>query len=114
MKRMPRTLAALTACLALLAVTQADAAGKLPIPAAAARAKAFAKQTCKRDDSCARSGVSNCKRQRARVVLCRIFLHRRTAAQGHYRCTRLVRLVPAHDKLHPKHARVSGVGRWSC
>lgn len=115
MRRALRSSIAIAVCVALVAVGEASAAGKLPIPVAAKRAEAFAERTCKHDDNCARSGVSNCKRQKPRVVLCRIFLHRRTAAQGHYRCTRLVRLVPAR-KSHQqaRHARVSGVGRWSC
>lgn len=114
MRRALRLCIVLAACLALVCAGQAGAAGKLPIPVAAKRAEAFAAQTCEHDDNCARSGVSNCKRQKPRVVLCRIFLHRRTAAQGHYRCTRLIRLVPAQDKLHPMHAKLNGVGRWSC
>jgi hypothetical protein len=114
MRRAPIACIALVACVALVAVGEAGAAGKLPIPVAAERAKAFAEQTCRHDDNCARSGVNNCKRQAPRVALCRIFLHRRTAAQGHYRCTRLIRLVPAHNKPHPKHAKVNGVGRWQC
>jgi hypothetical protein len=114
MRRALSACIALMACVALVVAAEAGAAGKLPIPVAAERAKAFAERTCKHDDNCARSGVSNCKRQKRRVVLCRIFLHRRTAAQGHYRCTRLVRLIPTRNKPHPKHAKVSGVGRWSC
>ena len=114
MRRALNACIVLATCFALVAAAEAGAAGKLPVPVAAHRAAAFAESTCKHDDNCARSGVSNCKRQKPRVVLCRIFVHRRTAAQGHYRCTRLIRLVPARNKLHPKHAKVSGVGRWQC
>lgn len=98
-------------CAALMLPAGVAVARKLPIPVARKQAASFAKRTCTRDDSCIRSGVSNCRRQRARVVLCRIFLKRKTDVQGRYRCTRLVRLslIP-----RTRHAKVTGVGRWRC
>ncbi len=89
----------------------AGAAAKLPIPVASERAAAFAASTCERDESCAKHGVANCRRQRARVVLCRVFLVRDTEVQGRYRCSRLVRLGPVRGG---RHAKVTGLGRWHC
>jgi hypothetical protein len=114
MRRASIACIAFVACLALAPVGQAIAAGKLPIPVAAKRAAAFAKRTCDHDESCVRSGVANCKRQKPRVVLCRIFIRRHTDAQGRYHCTRLVRLIPAHKSDRPKHAKVNGLGHWQC
>jgi hypothetical protein len=112
MKRAPSLALVIAICAGLvLSVPASNAARKLSVPAAANRAAAFAARTCKHDASCARHGVSNCRRKRARVILCRIFIRRRTEIQGHYRCTRLVRLssVPGTRK-----AKVTGLGRWDC
>jgi hypothetical protein len=105
----------LSIALALLAAAAisagaAGATGKLAVPVAADRAATFAKRTCAHDQSCVRSGVSNCRRESRRVVFCRIFLRRRTEVQGRYECTRLIRLAPASAS----HARVTGIGRWHC
>lgn len=98
-------------CAALTLPAEAAVARKLAVPVASHRAAAFAKRTCTHDDSCIRYGVSNCRRQRARVVLCRVFIRRSTKVQGHYRCTRLVRLSLIRGT---RHARVTGVGSWRC
>jgi hypothetical protein len=99
--------AALFAALAL----PAQAGEKLSIPDARARADNYAETTCKHDSSCAKAGVKNCRRHSARVVLCRIFDHRKTEEQGNFVCTRLVRL-----SLKPKSGKipVTGVSDWSC
>ncbi len=97
------------AALLLLTVPTANAGEKLTIPAARERAAAFAANTCAHDDSCARSGVQNCRRLSDRIVLCRIFDHRKTEEQGNFVCTRLVRLA-----LQPPSVRVTGVGDWGC
>ena len=106
-----RLLLAATA-LFLLAAPPASAGGeKLSIPAARERAAGFAESTCAHDDSCAGSGVRNCRRLGARLALCRIFDHRKTTEQGNFTCTRLVRLA-----LQPpsQSIRVTGVGDWDC
>lgn len=102
---------AASATFALLAVPAGADSVKLSIPAARERAAAFAESTCKHDPSCAGHGVRNCRRQRARVVLCRIFDHRKTDEQGNFVCTRLIRLG-----LEPRTGRipVTGVGNWDC
>jgi hypothetical protein len=107
-----RTLSvALALCAALAtAAVAAAAVVKLPVPVAAQKAETFAKRTCAHDQSCVRSGVSNCRRAGQRVVFCRIFLSRNTAVQGRYECTRLVRLAP----VSANHARVTGLGSWDC
>lgn len=89
----------------------AQAGEKLTIPAARERAERYAETTCEHDKSCASSGVQNCRRHSARVVLCRIFDHRKTEDQGNFLCTRLVRL-----SLKPKTGKipVTGVSDWSC
>ncbi len=99
------------AALFLLAAPPASAGEKLSIPAARERAATFAERTCAHDDSCAGSGVQNCRRLGARVVLCRIFDHRKTTEQGNFVCTRLVRMAlkPPGRRVH-----VTGVGDWSC
>lgn len=96
---------------ALVGTPALAAAGRLSIPRARERAEAFAESTCAHDKSCARSGVMGCRRQGDRVVLCRIYDHRRTEKQGDFRCTRLVRLG-----LQPRTHRVpvTGVGGWDC
>jgi hypothetical protein len=111
MGRMQRYGVVVLLCAAPAAIATAAGATKLQVPVASHRAASFAKRTCDHDASCVRSGVSNCRRQRARVVLCRVFLRRRTDVQGRYRCTRLVRLslIPG-----TRHARVTGVGSWRC
>ena len=78
---------------------------------AAQKSGLFAKRTCAHDSSCVRHGVSNCRRQSRRVVLCRIFDERDTSVQGKYRCTRLIRvsLDPATQRTP-----VTGLGRWNC
>jgi hypothetical protein len=98
-------------CAFLAIPVESAVARRLSVPVAKHRAVAFAKRTCKHDGSCVRSGVVKCRRQRARVVLCRIFLRRNTDVQGRYRCTRLVRLslIPG-----TRHARVTGIGSWRC
>ncbi|HEX6228051.1 MAG TPA: hypothetical protein VFZ41_01155 [Solirubrobacterales bacterium] len=105
----------LGACLSLGAILlvagpSAAAPVRLPIPLAAQKAAVFAKRTCAHDESCVRSGVSNCRRKSRRVVLCRIFLRRRTVVQGKYQCSRLIRLAP----LSTRRAKVTGIGRWNC
>jgi hypothetical protein len=99
------------AALFLLVAPPASAGEKLSIPVARERAATFAESTCAHDDSCAGSGVQNCRRLSDRVVLCRIFDHRKTAEQGNFACTRLVRLA-----LKPPSRRVdvTGVGDWDC
>jgi hypothetical protein len=97
----------------LLAVTgpQALAAIELPISRAAEKSALFADHTCAHDKHCVGHGVSNCHRQRPRIVFCRIVLRRSTPTQGRYRCTRLVRLG-----MDPKTHRVpvTGLGHWQC
>lgn len=109
---MTRRLALLLASAALLlsTVPPASAGERLSIPAARERAAAFAERTCVHDESCARSGVQSCRRLSDRVVLCRIFDHRKTDEQGNFVCTRLVRLGLRPDGKIP----VTGVGDWNC
>lgn len=108
-----RSLAALVACAALLALPAASpAAGpELPIGAAADRSARFAERLCDRDRNCVRHGVLNCRREAARVVICRIFDERDTRAQGRYECNRLIRVGfdPATGRVP-----VTGLGRWHC
>jgi hypothetical protein len=101
---------AAAALLAFLAVP-AQAGETLSIPAARERAENYAETTCKHDSSCAKAGVKNCRRHSARVVLCRIFDHRKTEEQGNFLCTRLVRF-----SLKPKSGKipVTGVSDWQC
>lgn len=98
------------AALMLLVAAPASAGEKLSIPAARERASAFAENTCAHDDSCHSAGVQNCRRQSNRVVLCRIFDHRKTDEQGNFVCTRLIRLALKPSGQIP----VTGVGDWSC
>lgn len=81
------------------------------MPVAAERAARFAGSTCEHDPHCVGDGVANCRRQAPRVVLCRIFVERKTQVQGNYRCHRLVRMA-----LDPATRRkpVTGLGRWHC
>lgn len=111
MSRAPAILLAVVALLALSAVPTLAAGKKLTIPAARERAAQYADTTCKHDDSCAKAGVQNCKRHSDRVVLCRIYDHRKTQEQGNFLCKRWVRL-----SLQPKTGRipVTGVSDWSC
>jgi hypothetical protein len=97
--------------LTLVLSSVAAAADTLPIPRARERATDFAKSTCAHDKSCARAGVLRCRRQTDHIVLCRIFDHRKTEAQGSFVCTRLVRLA-----LKPRSHRVqvTGVSDWAC
>jgi hypothetical protein len=99
--------AALFACL----VVTAQAGETLSIPDARERAAKYAETTCEHDSSCAKAGVKNCRRHSARVVLCRIFDHRKTEEQGNFLCTRWVRF-----SLQPKTGKipVTGVSDWSC
>jgi hypothetical protein len=92
-------------------VSPASAGEKLSIPAARERAAAFAERTCAHDASCARSGVRNCRHQSDRVVLCRIFDHRKTDEQGNFVCTRLIRLAL---QLPSRKIPVTGVSDWDC
>jgi hypothetical protein len=105
------TACALAALLALASAPVATAADKLPISVARERAAAFAENTCSHDKHCAHSGVKACRRQSARVVICRIFDHRKTDEQGSFVCTRPIRLA-----LDPQTGRVpvTGVGEWDC
>jgi hypothetical protein len=98
------------AALAVFALPAA-AAGDLSISAAAEKSAVFAEHTCAHDKLCVDHGVSNCYRQRARVVFCRIVIRRHTEAQGKYRCSRLIRLG-----FDPRTNRVpvTGLGRWHC
>jgi hypothetical protein len=91
--------------------TAASAADKLTIATAREKAAAFAERTCKRDESCVRSGVLNCRREAQRVVHCRIFDDRDTEAQGNYRCNREIRMVMNPDTHR---VPVTGLGRWHC
>jgi hypothetical protein len=103
---------ALCALLTVLGTTTALAAGpKLRIDRAAERSAEFAERTCDRDRNCVRHGVSNCRRQSRRIVICRIFDERDTRAQGRYLCSRLIRLA-----LDPetRFVPVTGLGRWRC
>ena len=84
---------------------------KLTIPRATARAGGFAESTCKRDESCVRSGVLSCNRKGDLVVHCQIFDERHTDAQGNYRCNREIRIVMDRKTLR---APVNGLGRWQC
>lgn len=93
------------------AALPAEAGVKLTVPVARDRADAFAENTCAHDKSCAGSGVRNCRRQSDRVVLCRIYDHRKTEEQGKFVCTRLIRLSL---KLPGHRVPVTGVSNWSC
>jgi hypothetical protein len=99
------------AALLLLPATPAIAGEKLSIPAARERADAFAANTCAHDESCANAGVRNCQRQQDRIVLCRIFDHRKTEAQGSFVCTRLIRVALQPPEMS---VRVTGLGEWDC
>ena len=109
LSRRLRLLLASAGIFALLAVPAA--AAKLSIADARERAARYAENTCDHDKSCAKAGVQSCRRQAERVVLCRIFDHRKTEEQGNFVCTRLVRL-----SLDPKTGRipVTGVSDWNC
>ena len=98
------------AALLLLAAAPASAGEKLTIPAARERAAEFAANTCAHDESCHKAGVQSCRRQSERVVLCRIFDHRKTEEQGNFVCTRLVRLGLKPSGKIP----ITGVGDWTC
>lgn len=110
---MSRRLGALVAAASLLLVSAppALAGEKLSIPAARERASAFADSTCEHDSSCHNAGVQNCRRLADRLVLCRIFDHRKTDEQGNFLCTKLVRLA-----LQPPEpgVKVTGVSNWTC
>lgn len=109
---MSRRLGLLLAGVALLlAAPPASAGERLPIPVARDRAATFAEKICTHDTSCASSGVRNCRRLADRIVLCRIFDHRKTEAQGSFVCTRLVRLAL---KLPSRKVPVTGVSDWNC
>lgn len=95
----------------LLTASPASAGEKLSIPDARDRAAAFGVKTCEHDTSCAGSGVQNCRRLSDRVVLCRIYDHRKTEEQGNFVCTRLVRLAL---KLPSRKIPVTGVSDWDC
>lgn len=110
---MSRRLRLLLACSALFVLTAlpARAGDKLPIPVARERAAAFAENICAHDKACASSGVRNCRRLSDRIVLCRIFDHRKTEEQGNFVCTRLVRLAL---KLPSHRVPVTGLSDWNC
>ena len=110
MSRRLRIALAAAALFALL-VLPAQADDRLSIAEARERAARYAETTCKHDSACAKAGVRNCRRQSARVVLCRIFDHRKTDEQGNFVCTRLVRF-----SLKPKTGKipVTGVSDWTC
>ncbi|MET0557534.1 MAG: hypothetical protein ABW065_02515 [Solirubrobacterales bacterium] len=101
----------LAAAAILVAAAPASAGEQLSIAAARERAATYAANTCKHDDSCASSGVQSCRRLADRVVLCRVFDHRKTGAQGNFLCTRLVRLAL---KLPSRKVPVTGVSDWRC
>jgi hypothetical protein len=111
--RAKRAIMAAAAACAVLAILALPAVGavKLPVSVAAEKAFIFAKHTCAHDHNCVRYGVRNCRRQSLHVVLCRIFDERDTEVQGHYTCTRLVRVA-----LNPVDYRiqVTGLSRWQC
>ncbi len=110
MSRRLRLLLAGSAMFVLVALP-AEGSTKLTIPAARERAAAFAANTCAHDKACANAGVQNCRRHADRIVLCRIFDHRKTEEQGNFVCTRLVRLAlkpPSHR------VAVTGVSDWTC
>ncbi|MFL5872182.1 MAG: hypothetical protein ACJ75T_01730 [Solirubrobacterales bacterium] len=111
MSRRLGLLPAAAALLLLLIAPSANAGEKLAIPAARERASSFAENTCAHDEACHNAGVQNCRRASDRVVLCRIFDHRKTEEQGSFLCTRLVRLAlqPPSQKV-----RVTGVSDWTC
>ena len=100
-----------TAALFAFFVLPAQAGEKLSIADARERATKYADNTCEHDSSCAKAGVQNCRRHSDRVVLCRVFDHRKTEEQGNFVCTRWVRL-----SLKPKTGKipVTGVSDWSC
>ena len=110
---MSRRLVLLLAAAALLLVSAppALAGEKLSIPDARERAGTFAASTCEHDSSCHNAGVQNCRRLADRLVLCRIFDHRKTDEQGNFLCTRLVRL--ARQPPEPG-VKVTGVSDWTC
>lgn len=110
-RRLLLLLTALGAFALIAPVAQAGKGEKLSIPDARERAAIYADNTCEHDGSCAKAGVQSCRRQRDRVVLCRIFDHRKTEEQGNFLCTRLVRL-----SLQPDTGRipVTGVSDWNC
>jgi hypothetical protein len=102
----------LATCVALTVLAgSAWSAVRLTIPVAEGKALVFAEHTCANDEHCGKAGVSDCNRQSPHIVLCRIFLRRKTPVQGKYECTRLIRLA-----IEPKSHRVpvTGVGRWHC
>jgi hypothetical protein len=106
------TAVAIATCAVLTALAGvAGAAEMLTIPVATKKAESVAARTCDRDRHCVRHGVLNCRRQAARVVLCRIFDERKTRVQGRYECTRLIRFA-----VDPETGRapLTGLGRWHC
>ncbi len=111
-RRHAGTLGTAIAALVLLATLALPAgATEISVPAAKEKARSFATNTCKRDESCVRSGVLNCRRDRAHVAYCRIFLRRHTQVQGRYVCRRIVRLGASHKTGR---VTVTGLGRWHC
>jgi hypothetical protein len=108
-----RSFGIVVALCAVLAALAAPAMAELTLPVgdAAERSADFAERICARDEHCVRHGVMNCRRQSARVVLCRIFDERDTQIQGRYLCNRQVRV-----SLDPKTRRrpITGLGGWHC
>jgi hypothetical protein len=103
---------AFAACVAIAALAApAGAELTLTVANASERSADFAERICARDELCVRHGVMNCRRQSARVVLCRIFDERDTQIQGRYQCNRQVRVA-----LDPKTRRrpITGLGDWNC
>ena len=107
-----RLVVALVLCAAMAALAApAVAELTLTVPNANERSADFAERICARDELCVRHGVMNCRRQSARVILCRIFDERDTQIQGRYQCNRQVRV-----SLDPKTRRrpITGIGDWHC
>jgi opacity protein-like surface antigen len=88
------------------------AAHLLSINAASTKSFYYAKRACNVDPACDRYGVLNCRRQQAHVVICRVFNDRDTAAQGRYRCFRLVRVAYRYPGSHKP--TITGFSRWNC
>jgi hypothetical protein len=111
--RVKKWFCALVASCMLLgtAAMPAVAAVKLPVQTAANKAFVFAKHTCSHDFHCVRYGIRNCNRQSLHVVLCRMYVDRKTNAQGNYTCQKLVRVA-----VDPFDYRVvvTGNGNWAC
>ena len=102
-------LAGIAICGALAANASAHV---LTIKAASTKSFYYANRACNSDPACDRYGVLNCSRQQVHVVICNIFNDRNTAAQGRYRCTRLVRV--AYRTAYSTKPTLTGFGKWQC